>query len=579
MDRRRDPRCLLVDFQQRRRQEALERQRAAREATARARRLARGGAAEAPPAAGGARGGTAAAAAAPPAGVLGAMGFAGFGGARKGGRGGSRGWRDRAQDSSSDDDDDGDDSGAAMAEGGSEEEAVEAGEEDATKGDEGEEEEQGDDLIGLDWALDAPPDLAISWLALPRPEGRRVLVTAARGKTIARSQTGHVVSRFESPLPGGNSRSRAPPSLLDCVWAEDGTFWILDVPCWRGNAFLHCTFEFRRWWIDRFAEELEEGEADGRAGGRAADRAEDSAAQTWRGDGRGARGARGGRAAAPPAPRSFRALPCVPATGPGIRSVARWWGTDRVVRPATRTRAPGRGAGRGSAAPGAALARPIQDGVFLVHREARYVSGISPLYLVWKDRTCARYVVDTDAHGKALREQEVILRRLPRSPEEGDSAPAASEAYGTADDPPIVLYRGPAESAPPGAPDRVASASPRRVATASPVPALAGPPKLARFRLGPGGVSFDPATDAPSSADLVFLGAARSRSAKPHSISRILFQRRARDDPDALGIEALVRAAGEGSAGEASGGNGGAVGGAAEAPSPDAPLAALDIDG
>lgn len=554
MDRRRDPRRLLVDFQQRRRQEALERQRAAREATARARRLARGGAAEE---AKDARGRAAGA-----EGVAGAMGFGGFGGARKG-------WRERKEDASSSDDEE---FGASSSQ--AEEEVVGADE----RAERQEETEEGDDLIGLDWTLDAPPDLASAWLVLPRPEGRRVLVTAARGKTVVRSQTGYVVSRFESPLPGGGPGSRAPPSLLDCIWADDGTFWILDVPCWRGNAFLHCTFEFRRWWIDRFAEELEQGEADGRTGGRAADPGQGATWTPGRGGDRAGRGAgfRGPAPASPP--RSFRALPCVPATGPGIRSMAQWWGTSKVVRPAPRARAAGRGpaaAGRGSPA-GPTLAKPIQDGIFLVHREARYVSGISPLYLIWKDHTCARYVVDTDAHGKALRNHEVILRRLPSVPGGGSGDSPAIEAYGTADEPGIVLYRGPAPSISTDAPPvRSASASPGRATPAPPSTVPAGPPALARFRLGPGGVSFDPDSGTPASADLVFLGAARSRSAKPHSISRILFQRRAREDPDALGIDALARAAGKGEDVTAAG----AAAEAVEASVPHASLAALDIDG
>jgi hypothetical protein len=40
-----------------------------------------------------------------------------------------------------------------------------------------------------------------------------------------------------------------------------------------------------------------------------------------------------------------------------------------------------------------------RDGVYLVHREAHYSAGPSPLALLWKDAVCSRYVIDTDPAG------------------------------------------------------------------------------------------------------------------------------------------------------------------------------------
>lgn len=48
----------------------------------------------------------------------------------------------------------------------------------------------------------------------------------------------------------------------------------------------------------------------------------------------------------------------------------------------------------------AAAGLPFErDGVYLLHREAHYAAGSSPLALVWKDASCSKYVIDTDAQG------------------------------------------------------------------------------------------------------------------------------------------------------------------------------------
>lgn len=67
--------------------------------------------------------------------------------------------------------------------------------------------------------------------ALPRPEGQRCLVVAARGQTVARTRNGALLERFGSPLPAGGRGQPAGDDnfcILDCVFHEpDQTYYVL----------------------------------------------------------------------------------------------------------------------------------------------------------------------------------------------------------------------------------------------------------------------------------------------------------------------------------------------------------------
>jgi hypothetical protein len=41
----------------------------------------------------------------------------------------------------------------------------------------------------------------------------------------------------------------------------------------------------------------------------------------------------------------------------------------------------------------------VRDGLLLLHKEAQYCPGQTPLALLWKDRSSSRYFIDTDAAG------------------------------------------------------------------------------------------------------------------------------------------------------------------------------------
>jgi snurportin-1 len=174
----------------------------------------------------------------------------------------------------------------------------------------------------------------------------------------------------------------------------------------------------------------------------------------------------------------------------------------------------------GLAAAHSAPAPFIRDGLYLLHRCAHYAPGATPLALAWKDAACSRYVVDTDpATGAPAAAQRLVL------------ALRADGRVETGDDPPVALG-----AAPPAA--HAGGARPGR---------------LLRFRLGPGGVAAGP-DGAPVGADLEYEGAANQRRGRADSLSRILFQRAAREAPIAL--EALLAAAAAGVAAGAGAGAG-----------------------
>lgn len=66
---------------------------------------------------------------------------------------------------------------------------------------------------------------------MPRPEGQRCLVIAARGVTAACMRSGGLLERFASLLPAGGPGQRGPQDnfcILDCVYhAPDQTYYVL----------------------------------------------------------------------------------------------------------------------------------------------------------------------------------------------------------------------------------------------------------------------------------------------------------------------------------------------------------------
>ncbi|CAM9384243.1 unnamed protein product [Sphacelaria rigidula] len=118
-------------------------------------------------------------------------------------------------------------------------------------------------LCTPEWMLTVPSDLdgagdplGSGWYVMPRPEGKRVLLIAANGETVARQMSGAITHRFTSHLPGGSAAGRRGGAkgggycILDCVFHElDQTFFVLDMMAWKGYPLYDCTTDFRFYWI------------------------------------------------------------------------------------------------------------------------------------------------------------------------------------------------------------------------------------------------------------------------------------------------------------------------------------------
>lgn len=115
-----------------------------------------------------------------------------------------------------------------------------------------------------EWMLSIPPDLngegasEVGWLVLPIPSGQHVFVISNRGTTTARDRQGNVVGRFHSALPAGSPAStrRGEMCILECV-AHNGTFYVMDMLCWRGMEVYDCTAEFRQFWLRQRLDECD----------------------------------------------------------------------------------------------------------------------------------------------------------------------------------------------------------------------------------------------------------------------------------------------------------------------------------
>ncbi|KAL4439876.1 hypothetical protein ABPG75_002877 [Micractinium tetrahymenae] len=341
-------------------------------------------------------------------------------------------------------------------------------------------------LMQPEWLVDVPPDLGSEWYALPRPEGQRCLVIAARGQTVARLRNGALFERFGSPLPAGGRGQPAGEDnfcILDCIFhAPDQTYYVLDLMCWKGYSLYHCSAEFRLFWVQ--SKLAESGATSAFATSLLGVSSSSGGSGSSMGNGSGV----GQPAAAPAAVRRFQPLPAYRCTPEGLAT---------------------------------AHSGPVsfqRDGLLLLHKEGQYLSGQTPLALLWKDAASSRYFIDTDLAGAPLAQQQIVLEfRM-------DSTVA------THDDAPVVLGRMP-ESFVRQLGDKLR------------------PGKLLKFVIGPGGITFQDGQ--PTGADLHFAGPANQRRGRADSISKIIFQFLARTQPITLQqLAAAAAAAGGGGIGD-----------------------------
>uniref|UniRef100_K3W9X0 Snurportin-1 n=1 Tax=Globisporangium ultimum (strain ATCC 200006 / CBS 805.95 / DAOM BR144) TaxID=431595 RepID=K3W9X0_GLOUD len=203
-------------------------------------------------------------------------------------------------------------------------------------------------LMVPEWMIDIPRDLngkgsetGAGWYVLPRPEGKRCLVIANNGITVARIPSGSILKRFPSALPSGSHKTNASTEsycILDCIFHEhDSTFYVLDVMCWKGYLLYNCTTEFRLYWLR--------------------DKLSESTIST----------------VSPANPYRFMPIPCYESDEHGICEA--YSGTFPFLK----------------------------DGLLFYMKVAHYELGLSPLVLVWKDANTSRYFVYTEKPNIVLR--------------------------------------------------------------------------------------------------------------------------------------------------------------------------------
>ena len=104
-----------------------------------------------------------------------------------------------------------------------------------------------------EWLVDEPADFESNWHMVVCPIGRRSLVIASRGTTLAYSRSGKCLRCFPSNLPGGCSKTHRTTSdycILDCIYVETvRTYFVLDLMCWNGHPVYDSDREFRSFWL------------------------------------------------------------------------------------------------------------------------------------------------------------------------------------------------------------------------------------------------------------------------------------------------------------------------------------------
>lgn len=203
-------------------------------------------------------------------------------------------------------------------------------------------------MMVYEWLIEIPQSLGPAWRVIARPEGKRCLVIASRGRTVARQKSGTVLATFPSALPNGSKKTRRARTsfcMLDAVYHEpDATFYVIDALAWNGVHLAGTSMDCRTMWVQA---NLEHSPAAGQPG--------------------------------PGHTHRIRPCPVHVCTEEGLR--AAYAGAVPYER----------------------------DGLLFMHRDTPYVMEANPYTLQWKDEHCSRWAVDTGGDGSRLEAQEVVL--------------------------------------------------------------------------------------------------------------------------------------------------------------------------
>ncbi|XP_014478637.1 PREDICTED: snurportin-1 [Dinoponera quadriceps] len=111
-----------------------------------------------------------------------------------------------------------------------------------------------------EWMLDVPEKLIDEWIMIPCPIGRRIVLVASQGKTVAYAKKGQRLSIFHSALPGGNAKThRSKYTIIDCIWVKSQqTYYVIDVLAWASVPTMLCEAECRRFFVNSHLRDIEE---------------------------------------------------------------------------------------------------------------------------------------------------------------------------------------------------------------------------------------------------------------------------------------------------------------------------------
>lgn len=105
-----------------------------------------------------------------------------------------------------------------------------------------------------EWLVDRPMDFESEWVLKATPVGKRCLVFARKGETVAYSRTGQFIKSFQSALPGGChmhiSHCRRQFAIVDCIYVQHtNTFYLMDALAWNDQKLYESEASFRFFWL------------------------------------------------------------------------------------------------------------------------------------------------------------------------------------------------------------------------------------------------------------------------------------------------------------------------------------------
>lgn len=105
-----------------------------------------------------------------------------------------------------------------------------------------------------EWLVDRPMDFESDWILKATPVGRRCLVFARKGETVAYSRTGQFIKAFQSSLPGGChmhiSHCRRQFAIVDCIYVQHtNSFYLMDALAWNEHKLYESEASFRFFWL------------------------------------------------------------------------------------------------------------------------------------------------------------------------------------------------------------------------------------------------------------------------------------------------------------------------------------------